>query len=149
MKITFVCLGNICRSPMAEFICKDLIVNKYKNNNITVDSAGTSGYHDGEYMHQKTANILQKNNINNKPFVSKKITSNLVNESDYVFAMDNSNYQDLISFGVPKEKLFKITDYLKLQKYDEIPDPWYTNNFELTYSLLNEAIDNFLSTILK
>ncbi|WPL36932.1 arsenate reductase/protein-tyrosine-phosphatase family protein [Malacoplasma iowae] len=94
MKITFVCLGNICRSPMAEFICKDLIVNKYKNNNITVDSAGTSGYHDGEYMHQKTANILQKNNINNKPFVSKKITSNLVNESDYVFAMDNSNYQD-------------------------------------------------------
>ncbi|KFB07903.1 low molecular weight phosphatase family protein, partial [Malacoplasma iowae DK-CPA] len=94
VKITFVCLGNICRSPMAEFICKDLIVNKYKNNNITVDSAGTSGYHDGEYMHQKTANILQKNNINNKPFVSKKITSNLVNESDYVFAMDNSNYQD-------------------------------------------------------
>ncbi|WPL36929.1 arsenate reductase/protein-tyrosine-phosphatase family protein [Malacoplasma iowae] len=73
----------------------------------------------------------------------------LVNESDYVFAMDNSNYQDLISFEVPKEKLFKITDYLKLQKYDEIPDPWYTNNFELTYSLLNEAIDNFLSTILK
>lgn len=148
MKITFVCLGNICRSPMAEFICKDLLINKYHNNKIMVDSAGTSGYHDGEYMHKKTAMVLDKYNISNKPFVSKKITIDIINQSDYIFAMDDSNFNDLISFGTPKQKLFKITDFLKIQKYDNIPDPWYTDNFELTYSLLNESIDNFLRTIL-
>lgn len=134
---------------MAEFICKHLLANKYNNNEIIVDSAGTSGYHDGEYMHKKTALILEKNNIVNKPFVSKKLTTKNINESDYIFVMDNSNYEDVLSLGADKQKLFKITDYLKLQKYDHIPDPWYTDNFELTYSLLNEAVDNFLSSKLK
>lgn len=147
MKVIFVCLGNICRSPMAEFICKNYLNNQFSELNIEVNSAGTSGYNDGDYMHPKTAKMLSINNIDNKPFVSKKITLQMVQESDYIFVMDDSNLEDMIDkYSLYKNKIYKITDYSN-GEYNYVPDPWYTNNFELTYEILNLSIFNFLKSI--
>lgn len=147
MNIIFVCLGNICRSPMAEYICKDLLKNKYKKLNINVDSAGTFGYHDGEDMHKSTKNKLIENNIKNINFISKKITQKLFNENDMIFVMDKSNYENIVKVFGNSNKVVFITDYLVNQKYDYVPDPWYTNNFDETFSILSESIDNFLNSL--
>lgn len=148
MKVIFVCLGNICRSPMAEFICKDLLKNKYHQIQLTVDSAGTSGWNDGKGVHKGTFLKLKENNIDCKGFVSKKLTQKLFDENDIVFVMDNSNYYDVISEFENKNKVIKITDYLTNNKYNEVPDPWYTHNFDETFMILNEAINNFLNSLI-
>lgn len=147
MKVIFVCLGNICRSPMAEFICKDLLKKKYQQIQLIVDSAGTSGWNDGKGVHKGTALKLRENNIDYSGFVSKKLTQKLFNESDIVFVMDDCNYLDVISEFKNKNKVIKITDYLTKSKYDEVPDPWYTGNFDETFMILSEAITNFLNSL--
>lgn len=149
MKVIFVCLGNICRSPMAEFICKNLLEKKYQQIKLDVDSAGTSGWNDGKGVHTGTALKLKENKINYEGFVSKKLTKKLFDANDIVFVMDNSNYRDVIEEFKDKSKVVKITNYLTKSKYNEVPDPWYTHNFDETYNILNEAIDNFLNSLVK
>lgn len=144
MRITFVCLGNICRSPMAEFIAKDIAV---KNSlNILFDSCGTSSYHLGEDMHSSTKKILLSNNIECNNFHSKPITKEIFNSSDYVLVMDDSNYKDIINKFGNHGKIKKIIDFCDYEYY-EVPDPWYTGNFNETYKILKNAINNFLKTI--
>lgn len=147
MRITFVCLGNICRSPMAEFICKDLVkkINKEKMYNIT--SCGTSGYHDGEDMHIGTKKMLNLKSIASKGFVSKKINKSLFEQSDIVFVMDDSNYKDVITKFGHDSKIKKITDYSSFKYINHVPDPWYTDNFDETYEILNDCISNFINSI--
>ena len=82
-KITFICLGNICRSPMAEFIFKNIVEENNASNKYVVESAGTSGWNDGDDMHHKTKEILKDNKISCEGFASKKISNKLFNESDY------------------------------------------------------------------
>ncbi len=144
MKIIFVCLGNICRSPMAEMIAKDFI-KKYKINNLIVDSCGTTNYHEGENMHYSTKQTLLKNKINIDNFTSKPISKINIDDYDYILVMDNQNYQDVIKklFDNNKIKIKKIIEYSDFD-YSEVPDPWYTNNFDETYKILSNAILNFL-----
>lgn len=141
MKIIFVCLGNICRSPMAEMITKNFI-KKYKINNLIVDSCGTSNYHEGQGMHDRTKQVLIKNKIDIDNFVSKPISKINIYDYDYIFVMDNQNYQDIIKVN-NKIRIKKIAEYSDFN-YSEVPDPWYTNNFDETYKILSSAIFNFL-----
>lgn len=89
-KIVFVCLGNICRSPMAEFVMKDLVKKANLEKEFFITSAGTSGEHDGENMHYGTQNKLKSLNIKYQNFTSKKLTQALCDESDFLITMDNS-----------------------------------------------------------
>ena len=121
MKILFVCLGNICRSPMAEYIAKDY-VKKNNLNNIEIKSRGTASYHEGEFMHKGTHTILEKYNIDHLDFKSKQITKNDYIESDFIFVMDDSNYDEIISRFGYNEKVIKITNFCTLG-YSYVPDP--------------------------
>ncbi|EAJ0326062.1 low molecular weight phosphotyrosine protein phosphatase [Campylobacter lari] len=149
-KIIFICLGNICRSPMAEFIMKDLLIKENLSDKISVCSAGTSGYHDGEDMHIKTKNLLKAKNIPAKNFSSKKLNEDLCKENDLIIVMDNSNFKDVsINFSKYAHKIQKITDYALNLDYQEVPDPWYSGNFEETYTILSNACSNLLKSLYK
>lgn len=144
MKITFVCLGNICRSPMGEFLMKDMVKKNNKSIAFEITSAGTSGYHDGEDMHKKTKELLLSKNIECSGFESKKISQDLFDSSDLIFVMDDMNYEDVTSRFGKHDKVVKITNYSTTKKVTHVPDPWFTNNFNETYEILFDCLSNYL-----
>ncbi len=145
-KITFVCLGNICRSPMAEFVMRDLLSKA--GLDFEVLSAGTSGEHDGENMHFKTRKKLESVGIKAENFTSKKLTQKLCDESFLIIVMDNANFKSVLkNFKVLKDKLFKMTDFAKDLGYDEVPDPWYSGDFDETYTIISTACNNLFEKL--
>ncbi|MCQ9329531.1 low molecular weight protein-tyrosine-phosphatase [Pelistega suis] len=146
--IQFVCLGNICRSPMAEYMMREKIKQAHLEHTIFVDSAGTSGWHNGENMHEGTAYILQQHQIDTKGFTSSQVKKSDWDTFDYIVAMDNNNLRDLENlFGKHPEKLFQITSLCPNLSHDHIPDPWYTGDFNETYRLLDECCDALLKRV--
>ncbi|UAX41779.1 low molecular weight protein-tyrosine-phosphatase [Pasteurella canis] len=148
INILFVCLGNLCRSPMAEFLMREKIKQAGLQDFIKTSSAGTSGWHEGGDMHYGTAEILDQHKIESTGFQSKKVRSENWQFYDYIIAMDETNLQDLERlFGHHPEKLFKITELCPNLGYHDIPDPWYTKDFNLTYQLLDPCCDALLNKI--
>ena len=144
MNILFVCLGNICRSPMAEHLMID-VCKKHNIKNIEVNSAGLHDEHEGEQAHFGTQNTLRRHNIQyNKKFKSKPITQELFDKADCIFVMDDQNLKLINSFFDCKDKYVKKITYFGTKGYEYVPDPWYTNNFEQVYDILIDAITNFL-----
>lgn len=142
MKICFVCHGNICRSPMAEFILKDKL-SKMGRNDITVVSRGTSYEEQGNDMHDGSKEMLKRNNI---PFNLHRATRVEIEDYDiydYFICMDNFNMRNILNIinEDPKRKLVKLNEI-------DVKDPWYTGNFEETYKEINEGIDSFIEKYL-
>lgn len=145
-KILFVCLGNICRSPMAEFLCRHMAAER--GVPLLCDSAGTSGWHDGEDMHCGTADILDGLGIASHGFISRRVRQSDFAEFDYLIAMDKDNLRELERlFGKHPQKMFVITDLLPDSPYDHIPDPWYTKNFQETRDLLTRCCEVLLTRL--
>lgn len=146
-KILFICLGNICRSPMAEYIFRNMAAQR--GIAVQTASAGTSGWHDGEGMHCGTADVLDGLGIASHDFVSRKLKASDVRDYDYLIVMDDSNLRDVEKlFGRQPEKIFKITDVLPANSpYDHVPDPWYTGNFNETRDILTACCDVLLTRL--
>lgn len=135
-KILFVCLGNICRSPMAEYVFRHQAEAAGAAHRITSDSAGTSGWHDGENMHRGTLQKLAAQGIGNSGFTSSKVRKTDFETYDYIIAMDDNNLAELERlFGRHPEKMFKLTDLIPDSGYTHVPDPWHTGDFDETYRL--------------
>lgn len=148
INILFVCLGNICRSPMAEYLMRHKIKQAKLDDVIFTDSAGTSDWHDGEDMHKKTKEVLMKKDIDTSGFISRKVTFADWDMFDYIIAMDNSNLRDLeILFGKGSNKIFNIASLCPDLAYDHIPDPWLSNKFDETYDLLDKCCDKLLEKV--
>ena len=122
MKIMFVCLGNICRSPMAEYIFKSFDVN----NQFEVSSSGISNEEYGNDIYPPAKDILDKNNIKYNTHFAHKITKEEYNDSDYVVIMEDYHKKRLIDLYGDNNKIIKLRSY-------DIEDPWYTGNFEKVY----------------
>ncbi len=140
MKVLMVCLGNICRSPLAEGILKS------KSNNIIVDSAGTAGYHVGSRPDLRSIEIGLKNNIDITNQRARQFTSNDFDDFDKIYAMDNDNYSKIISLATNQDQIDKVDLILNEvypNQFKSVPDPYYggEKGFENIYNLLDEACE--------
>ncbi len=149
-KVLFVCLGNICRSAMAQGVLESKA--KQHNLNIYVDSAGTSSYHIGEAPDKRMQKKAIEYDIDISNQRARQITANDFDQFDYIFAMDNSNYRNIIALANSKEDKQKVSlflNYTHPEQEKAVPDPYYggEEGFEKVYQLLNDACDVFLKTL--
>lgn len=150
-KVLFVCLGNICRSPAAEGIMKGLVKNQNLDEKIEIDSAGTSGYHDGELPDSR----MRKHGSRRGycfDSVSRKFTQNDFDNFDLIVAMDDSNYHNIMKVCPDldsQEKVCRMVDFSQKYGHDHIPDPYYmgADGFELVLDLLEDACEGLLNDI--
>ena len=151
MKILFVCLGNICRSPAAEGIFK------HKAHEaglaVTVDSAGTSAWHAGEKADRRMRQTA-KNRGYELTSISRPVIASDFDEFDYLIAMDDHNYDDLRQKAgntAQMDKILRMRDFFSDKSYDHVPDPYYggSQGFEMVIDLLEDASDNLIQFIQK
>ncbi len=141
MKITFVCHGNICRSPMAEFYLKSIAPD------LEVDSRATHTDELGNDMFYAAKEKLKKENV---PFSKHKATllkSSDYDSSDYFLVMDTPNFTNTMIRlnGDPKNKVFRLLEFAGLDR--DVSDPWYTGNFDVAFDDIKLGVDAFLKKI--
>ena len=139
MKILMVCLGNICRSPLAQGVMEDLASKS--NLDWEIASAGTSSFHVGEKPDPRSVEIAAKNGIDISHQRSQLLKVEDLDYYDYILVMDKSNYKDAISLSTSEEQKEKIQLFLELGESEiiEVPDPYYTKGFDYVFDLINEA----------
>ncbi|HMR87923.1 MAG TPA: low molecular weight protein-tyrosine-phosphatase [Saprospiraceae bacterium] len=148
MKILMVCLGNICRSPIAQGILEEKI--KIYKLDWQVDSAGTSGWHDGEHPDRRAILQSQKHNVDISNQISRKFTINDLDYYDHILVMDSANYQDVMKIcktESQKSKVNLITNFKYPYKNIAVPDPYYNDKFDEVFQLLDDAIEGLIMAI--
>lgn len=149
--ILFVCLGNICRSPAAEAVFSKIVGSDGSVGQFLVDSAGTSGYHNGEPADSR----MIKHGMNRGyalTSVSRKLSEEDFEKFDYIITMDNQNYEKVLNLAgsrLLKGSISRMCDYLDKYDEDEIPDPYFggSQGFEYVYDLLEDACYGLYSKI--
>ena len=143
-----VCLGNICRSPLAEGILK----SKLSSEGFVVDSSGTAGYHVGELPDGRSIEVARKYGIDITNQRSRKFTKADFDKFDIIFAMDQNNYADIVALSENEEQHEKVKMILNEFYPDEnrnVPDPYYGGDqgFENVYKMLDEACEIIASKL--
>lgn len=147
MKILMVCLGNICRSPMAQGIMEKCIVDHQLD--WSVDSAGTNGFHNGEHPDPRAIKESRIHNIDISKQVSRQIQFQDFENFDLILAMDLNNYNDLKSLCSNSKQISKIyllMDFVFPGQNQIVPDPYYDNRFDLVFKLIYKACDSLILT---
>lgn len=146
MKVLMVCLGNICRSPLAEGILRKKAAEQ--NLNIEVDSCGTAGYHIGEPADIRSINKAEEHGFDINDLRGRQLENSDLDEFDHILVMDKSNYQNTIALANEsnQQKVKLILSYTNSNHIKEVPDPYYggADGFENVYQLLDNAIDQFI-----
>ena len=144
-------MGNICRSPSGEAVMNKLVKRAGLENEIECDSAGTIAYHEGE-----PADARMKRHAIGRGYrltsIARRFKEVDFENFNYIIAMDESNYNDLISFDYAKKyknKIFMMTDFAKNRNYSEVPDPYYSGpeGFELVLDILEDACAGLLEKV--
>ncbi|KAM0809188.1 putative Phosphotyrosine protein phosphatase I superfamily [Seiridium cardinale] len=151
--VLFVCLGNICRSTMAEGVFRSLVKDSpYKERIGTIDSCGTGAYHAGDDPDDRTMSTLEKYGITDYVHAARKVRASDFATFDYIFAMDRSNLSDLKRLKKPegaKAKVMLFGEYSDSGKAEVVQDPYYggQQGFELAYAQCLKYSKNFLKDI--
>ena len=148
MKILMVCLGNICRSPLAEGI----LAHKTKHLNFEVDSAGTAAYHVGKLPDSRSIEIAEKYNIDLSQQRARQFSRADFDEFDIIYAMDTNNYAHLISLSsneTERKKVRMILNEINPNACESVPDPYYGggDGFQKIYAMLEKACDKIVQNI--
>jgi len=144
IKILFVCHGNICRSPMAEFIFKYLVEQRGLSSEFYIASAATSTEEIGSRVHHGTAAILDRLGIDYSEKRARQMTKRDYKDYDMLIGMDDWNIRNMsrIAGGDPEGKLYLLMDFT--DRPGEVADPWYTRNFEVTYRDVMDGCEGLL-----
>ncbi len=136
-----VCLGNICRSPLAEGILQ----SKVDPDKVFVDSAGTAGYHVGNPPDKRSVAVAKKHGLNINHQKCRKFSKADFSEFDHIYVMDRSNYSDVASLAANQEQASKVKLLLSEVELGikEVPDPYYggDNGFENVYQMIDRACE--------
>ncbi|KAI1200268.1 phosphotyrosine protein phosphatase I superfamily [Nemania serpens] len=156
VSVLFVCLGNICRSTMAEGVFRSIVKDPsspYHNFVGTVDSCGTGGYHIGDAPDSRTLSTLKENGIMNYRHEARRLRDSDFSQFDYIFAMDNSNLSDLQRWRGRKKvdgkaRVMLFGEFSGTGRKEVVQDPYYVDDgaFKKTYEQCRRFSENFLAT---
>jgi protein-tyrosine phosphatase len=149
MKVLMVCMGNICRSPIAEGVLKSIA--QKQGLDIEVDSAGTVNYHVGEMADRRSIACMHSHGIDISTHRARLFSTLDFDYYDIIFVMDRNNYEDVLElaqFEIQQNKVKLLLSEISENQANEVPDPYYgsQNDFETVYNLCNEAISQFINT---
>lgn len=153
VKVLFVCMGNICRSPTAEGVFRHLVESRHLSEQIFIDSAGTHAYHIGEQPDRRSQKTALERGIDMSSQRARKVKEADFDDFDYVLAMDGANYEDLRRLASPAggKKLHLFMSFAKDWAETEVPDPYYGGGkgFDLVFDMVESAAKGLLEDILK
>ena len=145
-----VCLGNICRSPMAHGIMEKKI--REQKLDWEVDSAGTSGWHDGQRPDARAVKLSKVKGVDISDQISRKIRYEDIDNYDLILVMDASNYQHVMELSAQagtKANIQLIMNFRYPNRNMAVPDPYYDDKFEEAFDLLDDAMDYVIKSLLK
>lgn len=144
VKVMFVCLGNICRSPMAEFVLKELVRKENLEDKFYIVSSATSSEEIGNGVHYGTIRKLNQMNIPVENRVATKLKKDDYEKYDFIIGMEDYNVKNIIRIveNDSENKVYKLLDFSNNSR--DIADPWYTGNFDKTYEDILEGCKCFL-----
>ncbi len=147
ISVTFVCLGNICRSPMAQLIFEKLVAEHGLKNSFAISSFGTSDCEEGNRIYPAAKRILYENGVEGE-HIARQISLKDVINNDYILVMDSENLMDILRLtgGEFGEKIFKLCSFTANPR--DVADPWYTRNFQKAYSDILDGCKSFLDYLL-
>ena len=146
-KILFVCHGNICRSPMAEFVMKDMVEKAGLQDDFYIESAATSTEEIGNEVYPPAKRKLAEHGISCKGKTARQMRQADYNRFDLLIGMDEWNIRNMtrICGGDPEGKIRKLLDYTN--RKGDVADPWYTGNFEATWQDVTEGCECLLKLL--
>lgn len=147
-RVLFVCLGNICRSPMAEAVFKDIVDKKGMANEFYIESAATSTEEIGSPVHYGTRKKLASVGISVEGKTARQIKREDYDKFDYILAMESRNITDILKIvgADPENKVHRLLDFSDNPR--DIADPWYTHNFDVTYDDIVEGCNALIKILI-
>ncbi|MDX1795556.1 MAG: low molecular weight protein-tyrosine-phosphatase [Hydrogenovibrio sp.] len=151
VSVVFVCLGNICRSPTAHAVFRKMVEDEGLEASILIDSAGTAAYHVGKEPDHRSMQVAHSRGIPMSDLRARKVDLGDIIEFDYILAMDDANYHDLMELALPehRHKIRMFLEFAPDYEESEVPDPYYggPSGFDHVFDLVTAASEGLLTEI--
>ena len=142
--VLMVCLGNICRSPLAEGLFRSHVIRRGLEHAYRIDSCGTGGWHVGESPHTGSISIAHAHGIDIRHQRSRQVQATELKQWDWIIAMDASNRNNLIQLGSDPERTRLLLSFVPPGTDRNVPDPYYEGGFDRVYNLVDEGCHHLL-----